>query len=183
MGHSTGQPKKMCFQKKTFLQASCDLTKMGDAGDPSKKNAICQLNQNPLNQYIFLILWFWFVVLSVVGFLQLCFETLTVIPKFRIFLIKWMLPPIADEKRKSSQNTVKRYVKDLEIGDWFLLYQIGKNMDKHFFDEFIEKISTAEPAEIQNCEPLLPIEEIPPTDVEEGNPINSEENSNIVVTG
>ena len=94
------------------------------------------------------------------------FETFTVIPKFRVLLIKWKLSPFADE------NTIKRCLKDLEIGDWFLLYQISKNMDKHFFYEFIKTVSKTSR-----------IEEMPLEDVEasadEGNPNNSEENSNI----
>ena len=67
-----------------------------------------------------------FVVLAVIGFLQLVFETLTVIPQFRVLVIKWKLSPLADE------NTIKGYLRGFEIGDWFLLYQISKNMDKHF---------------------------------------------------
>ena len=150
----------------TFLQTKCVQNYVNTGGGLSSQPGICQLNQNILNQYIFLILWFWFAVLSVIGFLQLVFETFTVIPKFRVLLIKWKLSPFADE------NTIKRCLKDLEIGDWFLLYQISKNMDKHFFYEFIKTVSKTSR-----------IEEMPLEDVEasadEGNPNNSEENSNI----
>ena len=85
-----------------------------------------------------MILWFWFVALGVIGFLQLVFETLTVIPQFRVLVIKQKLSPLADK------NTIAGYLRGLEIGDWFLLYQISKNMDKHFFCEFIKTVSNNE---------------------------------------
>ena len=127
-----------------LLQTSCTQAEGGSGGDPSTDNARCLLNQNIVNQYIFLILWFWFAALSVIGFLQLVFETLTVIPQFRVLLIKWKLAPLADENTKKGKDMldlIKGYLKDLKIGDWFLLYQISKNMDKRFFCEFIKTVS------------------------------------------
>jgi hypothetical protein len=154
-----------------FLQASCDLNTGGSAGGSNENNTLCQLNQNFLNQYIFLILWFWFVALIVIGFLQLCFEIFTTIPKFRVLLIKWKLSPLADENT-IKLDLIEGFLNDLEIGDWFLLYQISKNMSNLFFCEFIKTVSTSSQSE-----------EVPLTDVEanttEANPINSEDNSNI----
>ena len=165
------------------MQTSCNRNTGGAGGATDTKNGICQLNQNILNQYIFLILWFWFVILAVIGFLQLCIEAFTVRRKFRVFLIKWDLPPLADENRKikteempltdveantTEGNTITKYLNDLEIGDWFLLYQISKNMNKLFFYEFIKTISTT---------PRNDVEANPITS--NGNPIQSEENSNI----
>lgn len=137
------------------MQTNCVRILGGEGGFATPKTGICQLNQNILNQYIFLILWFWFVALSVIGFLQLVFETLTVLPKFRVFLIKSKLSPLADENPQmeemplrdveantTEENTITEYLNGLEIGDWFLLYQISKNMNKHFFCEFIRTIST-----------------------------------------
>ena len=135
------------------MQTNCVRIIGGTGGEPTPKTGICQLNQNIINQYIFLILWFWFVVLAVIGFLQLVFETLTVIPQFRVLVIKWKLSPLADE------NTIKGYLRGFEIGDWFLLYQISKNMNKHFFSEFIKTVSKNPPNE-----------EMPLTDVEANNP-------------
>ena len=132
-----------------LLQTNCVRNLCGPGGCTETGTGICQLNQNIINQYIFLILWFWFVALAVIGFLQLVFETLTVIPQFRVLVIKQKLSPLADE------NTIKGYLKGFEIGDWFLLYQISKNMDKHFFCEFIKTVSNNPPNE-----------EMPLTDVE-----------------
>ena len=135
------------------MQTNCVRIISGSGGEATPKTGICQLNQNIINQYIFLILWFWFVALAVIGFLQLVFETLTVIPQFRVLVIKQKLTPLADE------NTIKGYLRGFEIGDWFLLYQISKNMDKHFFCEFIKTVSN-NPSN----------EEMPLTDVEANNP-------------
>ena len=68
-------------------------------------------------------------------------------------VIKWKLSPLADE------NTIKGYLRGFEIGDWFLLYQISKNMDKHFFCEFIKTVSI-NPGD----------EEMPLADAEANNP-------------
>jgi hypothetical protein len=155
-----------------FLQTNCVRYLGGTGGGTETGSGICQLNQNIINQYIFLILWFWFVALAIIGFLQLVFETLTLLPKFRVFLIKSKLSPLADENPQmeemplrdveantTEENTITEYLNGLEIGDWFLLYQISKNMNKHFFYEFIKTVSK-NPGN----------EEMPLTDVEANNP-------------
>jgi len=189
-GIHTGGKKSMCLTFPT--QTSCNRNTGGIASSKNTKNGICQLNQNILNQYIFLILWVWFVILGFIGFLQLLIETFTVIPKFRVFLIKWDLPPLADENRKikheeipltrdnvdaktTEGNTISKYLNGLEIGDWFLLYQISKNMNKQFFYEFIKTISTTP----QNDVEANTRENSSLANTSNGNPIQSEESKNI----
>ena len=57
------------------------------------------------------------------------------VPTFRITTITWQMG-------KFDKKNVHNYIdRKLAIGDWFLLYQIGKNMDKHAFRLFLESIS------------------------------------------
>lgn len=124
-----------------ILQAKCDLnTGSSSPGQTCKDNVHCQLNQNTFNQYLFLILWYWFIILFIIGMLQLIFEAACiVVPSFRFTLIRWKLPPLTTER------SVESYLEEFEgLGQWFLLYQISGNMNKHFFYEFIKKISPGE---------------------------------------
>ena len=38
------------------------------------------------------------------------------------------------------QSEVENICRRLRLGDWFILYQLGKNMDPMIFREFMEKL-------------------------------------------
>ena len=45
---------------------------------------------------------------------------------------------------KTSHNTIKieNYINNCSLGDWFVLYQLSKNLDKLFFMDFLTLLST-----------------------------------------
>ena len=42
--------------------------------------------------------------------------------------------------RLVKQSEVESICRRLRLGDWFILYQLGKNMDPMIFREFMEKL-------------------------------------------
>ena len=42
--------------------------------------------------------------------------------------------------RLVKQSEVENICRRLRLGDWFILYQLGKNMDPMIFREFMEKL-------------------------------------------
>lgn len=105
----------------------CSFHRFGSSGDVQKYDALCILPLNIINEKIYIVMWFWFVFLAVITGLWLCYRVLTLSQsKMRFYVLK---------RRASLANTVElRYVLDrLEVGDWFILSMMCKNMDSQWF--------------------------------------------------
>ena len=59
-------------------------------------------------------------------------------PYFRLFLL--LLKMRLDFDASPEGDNVKDFIRGSAIGDWFVLYQLGKNMDPMIFREFMEKL-------------------------------------------
>ena len=111
------------------------MTLVGTAGTPVPVTGICILAQNIINEKVYLFLWFWFVFLFVMVSVQLLFEiAVLAIPAFRIW--------VTAQQTGTYTGQMKSYLQfQCNVGDWFLLYQIGKNTNKDFFYNLIDKLS------------------------------------------
>ena len=70
---------------------------MGAAAGTEIDNGICILSQNILNQKVYLILWFWYILILSVGVAQIVFEAIVIaVPAFRNQLITWNMGKFAD---------------------------------------------------------------------------------------
>ena len=105
------------------------------AGTGVPVTGICILAQNIVNEKVYLFLWFWFVFLFVMVSAQLLFEiAVLAIPAFRIW--------VTAQQTGTYTGQMKSYLQfQCNVGDWFLLYQIGKNTNKDFFYNLIDKLS------------------------------------------
>ena len=56
------------------LAASCDYWRWGSGGQQENINAICVLTTNMVNDKVFLILWWWFLFLAIVGALRIIYR-------------------------------------------------------------------------------------------------------------
>ena len=119
---------------------SCTITTYSVVGDaPDVKNKACILGQNIMNQGIFLILWFWFMILFCVTACQIIYRITTMlVPSFQETTIQYQL--------KTKDEDMLRAIKKLKLGfgnagNWFLLTQIGGNADPYAFRMFIEEVS------------------------------------------
>ena len=54
------------------------IVRYGSGGEQEKKNALCILGLNMINDKIFLVVWFWYFFLLIVGTFRLCYRIVTV---------------------------------------------------------------------------------------------------------
>ena len=112
---------------------------------------ICILPENNITEKIYLVLWFWFVVLFVIGVLQICLElAIFSMPNFRLTFMK-LNGSLSYEKTEGDvldglrhQNQIGDFIRDgnnCDIGNWFLLYQIRKNTNEDIYSALVNKIS------------------------------------------
>ena len=139
-------PKCNAFPTKV----NCEMKFVAKTGSISDASGFCILSQNIINEKIYLVLWFWFVLLLLIGSLQILFEVaLIFMPALRSALISSLIGT-------HLSSNMKRYLlQNCSLGDWFLLYQIGKNCDKYFFYQFMETLAALAEQEDENKTPLL----------------------------
>ena len=106
------------------------------AGQVVRLNGICILSQNIINEKIYLFMWFWLVFMFAASAIQLILDiAILAIPAFRSWLIEQQTGTFYDGGQMNS------FILNCNIGNWFLLYQIGKNTNREFFYKFIKKLS------------------------------------------
>ena len=62
-------------------------------------------------------------------------------------------------KRSKNRELIKEYVKSITIGDWFVLYQMSKNLNRRFFYDFLIQLANDASTEETDKVPLVTIEE------------------------
>jgi len=113
----------------------CTFHHYGPSGTVNKKDALCVLGLNIINEKIYVTLWFWLVTLAVLTALYLIYVVAIVaVPGLRRSMVA----------RKAKQGHVDQafhLVKNASIGDWFMIYIVSRNMDSTMYNIFIEEIT------------------------------------------
>jgi len=143
-------PGPMCQTFPTVV--GCEFSTIGTAGSRQTDQGICILSQNIMNKKIYLFLWFWFVLLGVACGIQMIFE-IAVLSMGAVRF--WLMERQFDG---SDDQEMKNFVLNLGLGDWFVLYQIGKNTNEEFFHAFIKKLSSPKADSVEDSVPLITIE-------------------------
>jgi len=123
-------PMSRVFPKVT----KCTFHKFGPSGTVERFDGLCVLPLNIINEKIYVFLWFWFILVSVVSGFQVIYRLVTLtVPTSREMLLR-------TRSRLSHQYQVESICRKARNGDWFLLYQLGKNIDPLIFREFIDAL-------------------------------------------
>jgi len=103
--------------------AKCTFHKYGPSGTVERLDGICVMPLNIVNEKIYIFLWFWFILLSVVTGVQMVYRLATLVaPGLRAALLR-------ARARLAPNRQVDAVCRRSGLGDWFLLYQLGKNID------------------------------------------------------
>lgn len=126
-----GDPMARVFPKVT----KCTFRKYGPSGSIQNFDGLCVLPLNIVNEKIYVFLWFWFILLTVVTGLSLVYRFAVVMgPQVRLYLLR-------ARSRLSSQEQIETIARKCQIGDWFVLYQLGKNIDPLIFKELVSDLA------------------------------------------
>lgn len=115
----------------------CTWHMFGPSGTVQKYDALCVLAWNIMNEKIYVFLWFWFVILSILSGLELVYRLCTIVSvQFRARLL---CSHGRSGNEKYAYNCV--FISDKTgIGDWFLLSHLGKYMDPLYFGELVNRL-------------------------------------------
>jgi hypothetical protein len=129
------QSKRIDPMVKVFPRMTkCTFHRFGSSGDVQRHDALCILPLNIINEKIYVFLWFWMLGLGIVSFLILLYRAVTIFcPNFRFVLLTTRV-------RVTRGFKVRSVLDNGEVGDWFLLYLLSKNLDVFNFKALIEEL-------------------------------------------
>jgi len=120
--------------------ANCDYWRWGSGGRQESINAICILALNIINDKVFLVLWWWFLMLAVIGSVRIIYRILQCrSSRLRYHLINMRMNRYF--KKSSKVAKIETFVCKCKLGDWFVLYQLSKNLNRPFFMDFLTQLS------------------------------------------
>lgn len=112
----------------------CTFHRFGSSGDVQRHDALCILSLNIINEKIYIFLWFWLVFLAIVTSIVLIYRF------FVIFFPKIRLTLLSKKASLADKNNLRELLQVTDLGDWFLLMQIGKNVDMINYRDILEKL-------------------------------------------
>jgi len=116
--------------------ATCNYWRYGSGGYQENLNAICILGLNQINDKIFMVLWWWCLIISCIGILRLIWRSSMCVSSYVRFQLMNMRMNRYFGRYKDMKN-IKVFIRNCSLGDWFVLYQMSKNLNKPFFMEFL----------------------------------------------
>lgn len=124
-------PMARVFPKLT----KCTFRKYGASGTIQNFDGLCVLPLNIVNEKIYVFLWFWFILLTALTALSLLYRLAVIMgPQVRVYLLR-------ARSRLSSQEQIEIIARNCQIGDWFVLYQLGRNIDPLIFKELMSDLA------------------------------------------
>jgi hypothetical protein len=115
----------------------CHFQIFGTSGKLEKFDALCMLPLNIVHEKIYIFLWFWLIILSILSALALIYRFVTLIsPWMRIFVLQ--------RQTSLNRNTAEAIVWKMPYGGYFLLNLLGKNdhsaIFKHLTDDLVSRL-------------------------------------------
>ncbi|KAK3885796.1 hypothetical protein Pcinc_010013 [Petrolisthes cinctipes] len=114
----------------------CSFNMFGPSGSIETHDLMCVLALNVINEKVYVFLWFWFVTLASISFLALCYRILVFcVPAIRSGLLQ-------KRARLRYKTGLEAIGKKLQVGDFFLLYLLSKNVELIAFSSLMEELSS-----------------------------------------
>lgn len=109
----------------------CTFYKYGPTGSVQTHDSMCVLPLNIVNEKTYIVVWFWFVFLAALLTLLLLYRLVLIsCPSIRRRLLKI-------SRKIASGRDAKIVTYNVDIGDWWVLYMLGKNLDPAVYNEIV----------------------------------------------
>jgi len=137
---------------------NCMVNRYNRGGGQQTGNAICILALNMINDKVFAFCWYLHMVLILASIHRVLLRTVQIFScDVRYFMMKMTMYKYLTNNKHI--NHIKYYLRNCSIGDWLLLYQMNKNMNKRFFAEFLALLSLkVNPDPDVACDPEVDID-------------------------
>jgi innexin len=118
--------------------AKCEYSDYGPSGSIQRKDFLCVLSLNILNEKLFAFLWLYLIILAIVQGFNLIFRVVTL---FSCYMRKRMILALV---KPLDKNKIRRAMARCEsIAEWFMLYQLGSNLNPKIFREILREMDLA----------------------------------------
>lgn len=113
----------------------CTFHKYGPSGTIQKHDSLCVLPLNIVNEKTYIFLWFWFIILATLLSLLLVYRVVIIaVPAVRPFLLN-------ARNRMVPREIAAAVSRKTDIGDWWILYMLGQNMDPIIYREVVSELA------------------------------------------
>ncbi|XP_013780368.1 innexin shaking-B-like [Limulus polyphemus] len=113
----------------------CRFHQFGYSGDVQKHDVLCILPLNIVNEKIYIFIWFWFIILTILTIVVLISRLVVLI--FRRLRSRFL----QGRCRLAAQNDLQMICRHCDFGDWFLLYMLTKNVDPVVVQEVTSELA------------------------------------------
>ena len=113
----------------------CTFHKFGTSGNIEKHDALCILPLNIVNEKIYIFVWFWLLILGLLTFLVLVYRVAIIFsPYIRAFVLHLRY-------RRVKKECIDMVIGKSYVGDWFLIYLLGQNIDSVIFKDVLHELA------------------------------------------
>ena len=130
----------------------CRFYKYGPSANIESVDALCLLPLNIINEKIYIFVWFWFLFLAALTAVMIVFHLIIIAcPPVRVYVLSMRF-------RLASLNAVGKIVRTNSVGDWFVIYMLGNNIDSVVFRDLIDDLANShgDPAGMKDSVALNP---------------------------
>lgn len=116
----------------------CSFDKYGPSGTIQRFDGLCVLSLNIINEKIYIMLFFWLVFLVTVTSISLAWRLASIFSgRIREFILR------GQSRLLAKPDEVSIVCNNLSLGDWFILVQIGNNIDTMLYADLIHQTAVA----------------------------------------
>ena len=113
----------------------CRFFKYGPSANIETVDALCVLPLNIINEKIYIFIWFWFLFLGAITAVMILFHLVIIAcPPVRVYVLNMRF-------RLTQLDHLHTIVRKTSIGDWFLIYMLGNNIDSVIFKDLVEDLA------------------------------------------
>jgi len=113
----------------------CIFHKYGASGTIQKHDSLCILPLNIVNEKTYIFIWFWYIILLTMLVGLLIYRLLIIfVPSIRARVLNARNRMVPREIAISVSNKV-------DIGDWWIIYMLGRNLDPIIYKDVLAELS------------------------------------------